>query len=262
MPGYMWGGICARVRARDVDYESFPTQEIHLTNSTMHQSNIPQCTICNRNVYLCTTKWCTVGYGTGEFWDLCSSMTMWWYLITPMCPEAPSYSTVTEIHSSWFHLTIQFANHLFFIPCAFGHDAWYCQNKYHYNVKNIVLDQRSNFVLVVQFPSANGVRQDGVLSLILFIAYVNTFMSRLERSDFGCFVGDENFCSMCYADDIILLAPTYASLKSMKKYVKILAKNLISPSVQIKAFAYNFLGKPISLKSTHSIYGWHSFVLG
>ena len=34
---------------------------------------------------------------------------------------------------------------------------------------------------------------------------------------FGCFVGDEYFGSMCYADDITLLAPTFASLKSMIK---------------------------------------------
>ena len=68
-----------------------------------------------------------------------------------------------------------------------------------------------------QFPSANGVRQGGVLSPILFIVYVDTLLSRLESSGFGCFVGDEYFGSMCYADDVTLLAPTFASLKSMIK---------------------------------------------
>ena len=68
-----------------------------------------------------------------------------------------------------------------------------------------------------QFPSANGVRQGGVLSPILFIVYVDTLLSRLESKGFGCFVGDEYFGSMCYADDITLLAPTFASLKSMIK---------------------------------------------
>ena len=68
-----------------------------------------------------------------------------------------------------------------------------------------------------QFPSANGIRQGGVLLPILFIIYVDTLLSSLESSGFGCFVGDEYFGSMCYADDITLLAPTFASLKSMIK---------------------------------------------
>ena len=39
------------------------------------------------------------------------------------------------------------------------------------------------------FPSANGFHQGGVLSpMVLFIVYVNTFLSSLESSGFGCFV--------------------------------------------------------------------------
>ena len=58
---------------------------------------------------------------------------------------------------------------------------------------------------------------EALLSTILFIVYVDTLLSRLESSGFGCFVGDEYFGSMCYADDVTLLAPTFASLKSMIK---------------------------------------------
>ena len=44
---------------------------------------------------------------------------------------------------------------------------------------------------------------------------MDTLLNRLESSGFVCFVGDGYFGSMCYADDITLFAPTFASLKSM-----------------------------------------------
>ena len=55
-------------------------QQTHLTNPTMHQTNYPQSTFCNRNVHTCvnfcyttvhcvTWDWCNEGYGIGEFWD-------------------------------------------------------------------------------------------------------------------------------------------------------------------------------------------------
>ena len=68
-----------------------------------------------------------------------------------------------------------------------------------------------------QFPSANGVRQGGVLSPILLIVYVDTLTNTFGSSGFGCFVGDEYFGSMCSANYITLLAPTFALLKSMMK---------------------------------------------
>ena len=43
-------------------------QRTRLTNPTMHQTNIPQCT-------LLYTKRCIVGYGTGVLWDLCNTGT-------------------------------------------------------------------------------------------------------------------------------------------------------------------------------------------
>ena len=43
---------------------------IYCTNPTMHQSHIPQCTFCNRNVHISVTKWCIVGYMYNALWDL------------------------------------------------------------------------------------------------------------------------------------------------------------------------------------------------
>ena len=94
-----------------------------------------------------------------------------------------------------------------------------------------------------QFPSANGVRQSGVLLPILFIIYVDTLLSKLESSGFGCFVGDEYFGSMCYSDDITLLAPTFASLKSMIKIWEQFGKEFDLTFIANKTVCIYFPGK-------------------
>ena len=44
-------------------------QQTNVTNPTMHLLCIPQCTIQNRNVHICS-EWCIVGYVTGVLWDM------------------------------------------------------------------------------------------------------------------------------------------------------------------------------------------------
>ena len=106
-----------------------------------------------------------------------------------------------------------------------------------------------------QFMSANEVSHGGVLSPILFIEYVDTLFSRLESSGFGCFVGDE-YLGSCVMPMIshywLRLSPHW---NQWSRYVKKLAKNLISHSMQVKLFIYTSLGNDVIVKN-HPHYIW------
>ena len=65
------------------------------------------------------------------------------------------------------------------------------------------------------FSSENGVRQGGVASPILFTVYMDELIHRLEGSHIGCYIGREFFGTLCYADDVTLLAPTVSALQHM-----------------------------------------------
>ena len=56
------------------------------------------------------------------------------------------------------------------------------------------------------FGVTNGVRQGGVLSPVLFTAYLDELLQRLSTLDIGCHVGHHYVGSLCCADDIALLA--------------------------------------------------------
>jgi len=58
-----------------------------------------------------------------------------------------------------------------------------------------------------------GVRQGGVLSLVLFAVYVNDIINKLELSKLGCCIGNLNICCLFYADDIILLSRSVSKLQ-------------------------------------------------
>ena len=66
-----------------------------------------------------------------------------------------------------------------------------------------------------QFSVQNGVRQGAVLSPILFSLYVNDLIELLRASGMGCFVGQQYFGIVAYADDILLLAPRRQVLQKM-----------------------------------------------
>ena len=68
----------------------------------------------------------------------------------------------------------------------------------------------------------NGVKQGGVLSPILFCIdiHVDGLLNKLNSSLTGCCIGSQLTGALAYADDIVLLAPTAAAMRSMLRYVK------------------------------------------
>jgi hypothetical protein len=62
---------------------------------------------------------------------------------------------------------------------------------------------------------SNGVKQGGVLSPILFTIYFDEMLQVLKLSQLGCHIG-HTFCgAIGYADDVILLAPSFCGLNKM-----------------------------------------------
>ena len=65
------------------------------------------------------------------------------------------------------------------------------------------------------FPIANGVRQGGVLSPILFTLYMDDLLMDLKSQGVGCFWDSFFAGALCYADDLVLLAPSPSALRIM-----------------------------------------------
>ena len=74
------------------------------------------------------------------------------------------------------------------------------------------------------FPVLNGVKQGGVLSPILFCIYIDGLLNKLNSSMTGCCIGSQFTGALAYADDIVLLAPTAAAMRSMLKICEEYAK--------------------------------------
>ena len=75
------------------------------------------------------------------------------------------------------------------------------------------------------FEVANGIRQGGVLSPILFAVYLDDteLLQRLTSLDIGCHVGHHYVGSLCYADDIALLAPSPSALRILLRECELFA---------------------------------------
>ncbi len=53
------------------------------------------------------------------------------------------------------------------------------------------------------FNSINGVRQGGVVSLLMFTVCIDELICHLQKFGIGCFIGQEYYGCLSYADDFV-----------------------------------------------------------
>ena len=90
------------------------------------------------------------------------------------------------------------------------------------------LTEQSDF-----FSVTNGVKQGGVMSPILFSMYLDNLLEVYKQNHVGCHIGQIFLGAFCYADDIILLAPSKTALCIMLSIADTFAKQydiLFNPS--------------------------------
>ena len=58
-------------------------------------------------------------------------------------------------------------------------------------------------------------KQDGVLSPILFAVYIDIFSEKMNNSQVGCHIGQKFTGGYGYADDVILIVPTKRSVYAL-----------------------------------------------
>ena len=69
--------------------------------------------------------------------------------------------------------------------------------------------------LSMTFRCANGIRQGGQLSPLLYNVYTDDLNHHLQATGVGCYVGGAWVYSLSYADDMVLLAPTVTALHTL-----------------------------------------------
>ena len=82
---------------------------------------------------------------------------------------------------------------------------------------NQIAQVKWNTTFSDRFQVTNGVKQGGVLSPIIFSAYMDILLEKLRSTNVGCYIGHKYCGSFAYADDISLLNPsTYATNKMLQ----------------------------------------------
>ena len=71
-----------------------------------------------------------------------------------------------------------------------------------------------------KYSIANGVKQGGVLSSIIFGIYMDNLIKRLKDSTIGCTIGNNYVGVFCYADDLTLIVQTLTGRKVCLLFVK------------------------------------------
>jgi len=72
------------------------------------------------------------------------------------------------------------------------------------------------------FTVANGVKQSGIVSAVLFCVYLDGLLLALSDAKVGCYIGKVYVGALAYGDDVTLLAPTpramHLQLQICEKY--------------------------------------------
>jgi len=94
---------------------------------------------------------------------------------------------------------------------------WYANQSVCIKWKNIISDY---------FSIANGTRQGSLLSPCLFNVYISELISHINGSGIGCTCGGKFINILAYADDLVLLAPSWAGLQSLLHLLESFSSNL------------------------------------
>ena len=70
-------------------------------------------------------------------------------------------------------------------------------------------------VLLDSFKMNNGTRQGSLISPYLFACYIRDLVQCIRESGKGCCIAGVFIYILCYADDIVLLAPSWPALQSL-----------------------------------------------
>ena len=91
-----------------------------------------------------------------------------------------------------------------------------------------------------KFSLQNSVKQGGILSPIMFTVYMDVLLN-LKKAILGCHIGDLFIGALGYADDVVIIAPTIYSLKSMLHIYDDFGKEF---HVKFNSNKYQFLHYP------------------
>ena len=81
-------------------------------------------------------------------------------------------------------------------------------------------------ILSAKFKIANGTRQGSLLSPCLFNVYISDLVLDINQSGIGCNYGGKFVNILAYADDLVLLAPSWAGLQSLLHLLELRSVNL------------------------------------
>ena len=84
------------------------------------------------------------------------------------------------------------------------------------------------------FHVSNGVRQGGVLPPALFALYLDGLLYELSESSVGCYWGHMFAGALCYADDLVLLAPCASALRHSCQFVVAMLMIMVCHSMRVK----------------------------